>query len=140
MKITFEIVETISEIREYCESNKYWDYEMAKSYDGVPYRNKAKLVDLEFTDSSTEMTWIGEKLIFNTAWSGFEYEIEERNGKTYCSYNGAVKGFLKQSLMPPLTPAVNIHDCKCYSSTHGSMFFGDYLLARGLEYQWLLFM
>lgn len=99
MKITFEVTETISEIREYCESNKYWDY------DGVPYRNKARLVDLEFTDSWTEMTWIGELLIFTTAWSGFGYEIEERDGKTYCSYNGTVVEFIEAGFDATVNPS-----------------------------------
>ena len=142
MKITFEISQSIQDLLEYCQSDKYSDFEMVHDENGVPYRNKAKMVDLEFTDSYAELIWKEHYMLIYTAWSQFTYEIEERDGKTYCTYNGAVKGFLKQALIPHITPAVgvNIHDCVCHSSTHGSMSFGDYLLARGLEYQWLLFM
>ena len=140
MKITFEISQSIQDLLEYCQSDKYSDFEMVHDENGVPYRNKAKMVDLEFTNSYAEIIWKEQYMLIYTAWSQFTYEIEERDGKTYCTYNGAVKGFLKQALIPHITPAVDIHDCVCHSSTHGSMSFGDYLLARGLEYQWLLFM
>jgi hypothetical protein len=140
MKITFEISQSIQDLLEYCQSDKYSDFEMVHDENGVPYRNKARMVDLEFTNSYAEIIWKEHYMLIYTAWSQFTYEIEERDGKTYCTYNGAVKGFLKQALIPHITPAVDIHDCVCHSSTHGSMSFGDYLLARGLEYQWLLFM
>ena len=140
MKITFEISQSIQDLLEYCQSDKYSDFEMVYDENGVPYRNKARMVDLEFTNSYAEIIWKEQYMLIYTAWSQFTYEIEERDGKTYCTYNGAVKGFLKQALIPHITPAVDIHDCVCHSSTHGSMSFGDYLLARGLEYQWLLFM
>jgi hypothetical protein len=140
MKITFEISQSIQDLLEYCQSDKYSDFEMVHDENGVPYRNKARMVDLEFTNSYAEIIWKEQYMLIYTAWSQFTYEIEERDGKTYCTYNGAVKGFLKQALIPHITPAVDIHDCVCHSSTHGSMSFGDYLLARGLEYQWLLFM
>jgi len=132
MKITFEISQSIQDLLEYCQSDKYSDFEMVHDENGVPYRNKARMVDLEFTDSYAEIIWKENYMLIYTAWSQFTYEIEERDGKTYCTYNGAVKGFLKQSLIPHITPAVCIHDCMCHSSTHGTLLFEDYLLARGL--------
>ena len=140
MKITFEISQSIQDLLEYCQSDKYSDFEMVHDENGVPYRNKARMVDLEFTNSYAEIIWKEQYMLIYTAWSQFTYEIEERDGKTYCTYNGAVKGFMKQALIPHITPAADIHDCVCHSSTHCSMSFGDFLLARGLEYQWLLFM
>jgi hypothetical protein len=132
MKITFEISQSIQDLLEYCQSDKYSDFEMVHDENGIPYRNKAKMVDLEFTDSYAEIIWKEHYMLIYTAWSQFTYEIEERDGKTYCTYNGAVKGFLKQALIPHITPAVDIHDCVCHSSTHGTLLFEDYLLARGL--------
>jgi len=134
MKITFEISQSIADLLEYCQSDKYSDFEMAHDENGVPYRNKARMVDLEFTNSYAEIIWKEGYMLIYTAWSQFTYEIEERDGKTYCTYNGAVKGFLKQALIPHITPApgINIHDCMCHSSTHGTLLFEEYLLARGL--------
>jgi hypothetical protein len=134
MKITFEISQSIQDLLEYCQSDKYSDFEMVHDENGVPYRNKARMVDLEFTDSYAEIIWKEDYMLIYTAWSQFTYEIEERDGKTFCTYNGAVKGFLKQALIPHITPAPGVYilDCMCHSSTHGTLLFEDYVLARGL--------
>ena len=131
MRITFEISQSIQDLLEYCQSDKYSDFEMVHDENGVPYRNKARMVDLEFTNSYAEMIWKEDYMLIYTAWSQFTYEFTVKNGKTYCTYDGAVKGFLKQALIPHIT-TVNIHDCMCHSSTHGTLLFEDYVLARGL--------
>ncbi len=46
MKITFEISQSIQDLLEYCQSDKYSDFEMVHDENGVPYRNKAKMVVL----------------------------------------------------------------------------------------------
>jgi hypothetical protein len=132
MKITFEISQSIQDLLEYCQTNKYWDFEMAEDENNVPYANKARIVDLHFPSSYADVIWKKNYMLIYTAWSQFSYEMTVENGKTYCTYNGAVRGFLKQDLIPHITPAVCIHDCMCESSTHGILLFEDYLLARGL--------
>ena len=132
MKITFEISQTISDLLEYCQTNKYFDFEMAKDENNVPYHNKAKLVDLDFTNSYAEVIWKNNYMLIYTAWSQFRYEIFVKNNRTYCTYDGAVKGLLNQNLIPHITPIGDIYECVCHSSTHGWTKLREYLDARDL--------
>ena len=133
MKITFEISQTVSELLEYCQSDKYTDFKMAKDENGVPYRNKARIVDLFFHSSYAYVIWNDNYMLIYTAWSQFTYEITVKNGKTYCTYDGAVKGLLKQNLIPHITPAEDIYECVCHSSTHGWIKLRNYLDARDIN-------
>ena len=132
MKITFEISQTINDLLEYCQTNKYFDFEMAKDENQVPYRNKARLIDLNFTDSYAEILWKDNYMLIYTAWSQYTYKIFIRDNKTYCTYDGAVKGLLKQNLIPHITPTGDIYECICHSSTHGWTKLREYLDARDI--------
>ena len=133
MRITFEISQSIQDLLEYCQSDKYSDFEMVHDENGVPYRNKARIVDLFFPDSYAEMIWKEDYMLIYTAWSQFTYEITVKNGKTYCTYDGAVKGLLKQNLIPHIIPAEDIYECVCHSSTHGWIKLRNYLDARDIN-------
>jgi hypothetical protein len=132
MKITFEISQTINELLEYCQTNKYYDFEMAKDENEIPYRNKAKIIDIHFENSYAEIIWKDNYMLIYTAWSQFTYEIFIKNNRTYCTYDGAVKGLLKQNLIPHITPTGDIYECICHSSTHGWTKLREYLDARNI--------
>lgn len=46
-------------------------------------------------------TWV-------TAWSGFVYQLRERDGKQVWYYEGAEQGFLRQDLLPPPLRAASV--------------------------------
>jgi hypothetical protein len=133
MKITFEISQSINDLLEYCQTNKYYDFEMAKDENEIPYRNKARLIDIQFDNSYAEIIWKDNYMLIYTAWSGFKYEIFKKNNRTYCTYDGAVKGLLNQNLIPHITPIEDIYECVCHSSTHGWTNLRQYLDARGMN-------
>jgi hypothetical protein len=132
MKITFEISQSINDLLEYCQTNKYYDFEMAKDENEIPYRNKAKIIDIHFENSYAEIIWKDNYMLIYTAWSQFTYEIFIKNNRTYCTYDGAVKGLLKQNLIPHITPAGDIYECICHSSTHGWTKLREYLDSRDI--------
>lgn len=126
MEIVFEIKENLESILKECKTSKYWNY--SECMDGKIFC----LEDKEFINSYASCHYNVEKkeLNFKTAWSSYTYKIYERDGETLCRYEGALKGFLQQSLMPRLTPKGNIYEVLIYSTEGGWQKFRNYLNKR----------
>lgn len=45
-----------------------------------------------------------------TAWSNYTYRVFKRGDSCWCEYIGAYRGLLEQTLLPTLTPKMNILD------------------------------
>lgn len=125
MEIVFEIKENVENILNECKSSNYWNY--SEGVNGKVFI----LEDKEFSNSYASCFISQEKqLDFKTAWSSFTYKVYEKDGKTLCRYEGALKGFLQQALMPRLTPKGNIYEVLIYSTEGGWMKFRQYLDKR----------
>lgn len=124
MEIVFEIKQSLESIINECKTSKYWNY--SEGVNGKVFI----LEDKEFSNSYASCFVAKNQLDFKTAFSSFTYKVYEKEGRTLCRYEGALKGFLQQSLMPRLTPKGNIYEVLVYSTEGGYMKFRKYLDKR----------
>jgi hypothetical protein len=124
MIITFEIKQNLSEIIKDCKTSKYWFYQEASK------KGRFNLQDKEFDNSYASCYQYDNRLSIITAWGNYSYLIEQRQHGTFCTYNGPLKGFLQQSLLPGLTPKGNIYERLVYSTKEGWLKFRELLDKR----------
>ena len=124
MIITFEIKQNLQQIIKECHTSKYWSFHKGTKADFY-------LVDRNFTQSAAECYIKENTLTIKTAWSGYTYIIKQRgDGIVYVTYNGPLKGFMQQSLLPTLTPTEGIYERLVYSTKEGWLRFREYLDKR----------
>lgn len=129
MIISFEIHQTLETILKECKTSKYWSYHASQIVQG-----KFILQDKDFSNSWADCIAYDNRISITTAWGGYTYHIEQKkDGRTIVSYNGPVKGFLQQSLLPRLTPINNIYEVLVYSTKEGWIKFRNYLDKRGVN-------
>lgn len=113
MRIKFRVLETLEEIINKSINSKFYEFSFSNnekellinhSFDGY-------LTDFDFQSSAHfygNIDHHGEGFIYlTTCLSRFTYKFESRNNKTYCTYDGAYNGFLKQDLNFQFTPVLD---------------------------------
>jgi hypothetical protein len=131
MKVTFQIQENIEQLiinltERFSHGGgigeggsvffKFWE-------EAFPYTT----VEVEGKINPGINTWMD----LTTAWSGFKYEFQERDGKTLVTYEGAYRGLLAQDILPfmTLTPNQDLLAQEVDSSM-GSMSLREYAIAQ----------
>jgi hypothetical protein len=113
MRIKFRVLESLEEIIEKAINSQYYQFSFSNGKNEllINYSFDGFLTDFDFQSSAVFNGCIdhhGEGYIYlTTFWSSFTYKFESRNNKTYCTYDGAYNGFLKQDLNFQFTPVLD---------------------------------
>lgn len=106
MKIQFEIKEKLPDIvAEIMHSNK-WQTKVLEKMQGL---ERVTIKDPNYDSEASIEIWEHE-IHIRTAWSNYTYRIFTRGDAVWCEYIGAYRGLLEQTLLPVLTPKMNILD------------------------------
>lgn len=106
MKIQFEIKEKLPDIvAEIMHSNK-WQTKVLEKMQGL---ERVTIKDPNYDSEASIEIWDHE-IHIRTAWSNYTYRIFTRGDAVWCEYIGAYRGLLEQTLLPVLTPKMNILD------------------------------
>lgn len=106
MKIQFEIKEKLPDIvAEIMHSNK-WQTKVLEKMHGL---ERVTIKDPNYDSEACIEIW-EQEIHIRTAWSNYTYRIFMRGTSVWCEYIGAYRGLLEQTLLPVLTPKMNILD------------------------------
>ena len=113
MRIVFEIKEKLSDIANEILQSPRWNTEITEQISG---KTVAIIRDKEYDSQATAEIY-EHSISIKTAWSKYTYYIYERDGKTWCEYNGAYRGLLEQKLLPTIEPRESLLDSEVLEST-----------------------
>lgn len=106
MKIQFEVKEKLPEIIAEIKKSDKWQTKVVEKMHGL---ERVTIKDPNYDSEACIEIWEHE-IHIRTAWSDYSYRIFTRGSVVWCEYIGAYRGLLEQTLLPTLTPRVNILD------------------------------
>ena len=106
MKIQFEIKEKLPEIIAEIRHSDKWQ---TKVVEKTPALERVTIKDPNYDSEACVEIWEHE-IHIRTAWSNYTYRVFEQGNTNWCEYIGAYRGLLVQTLLPTLTPKMNILD------------------------------
>lgn len=113
MKIQFEIKEKLPEIIAEILNSEKWQTAL---HEKAPGLQRVTIKDPHFNSKASIDIWEKE-IHIRTAWSNYTYRIVDKGDITVCEYIGAYRGLLEQTLLPKITPRMNILDSLVFEST-----------------------
>ena len=106
MKIQFEIKEKLPEIIAEVRHSDKWQTKVVEKTHSL---ERITIKDPNYDSEACVEIWEHE-IHVRTAWSNYTYRIFKRGDSCWCEYIGAYRGLLEQTLLPTLTPKLNILD------------------------------
>lgn len=77
---------------------------------------RVTIKDPNFNSEACIEIWEHE-IHIRTAWSDYTYRLYSKGDSVWCEYIGAYRGLLEQTLLPRLTPKMNILDSEVIESS-----------------------